>query len=1479
MGDGMYELTGAQQQIASLATVVDPRRLVIGGTAVFVAESPVSAERVWGVLADIIENNDVFRVELVTSARGTSQRFLASPPRNLELFEFRGQEELDAWRADFGAAPLAMSGSPWALSGLVIDGGRRYGIAVQMHHVISDAYSVALVMEEFQRRMTSSELEPRPAVERGSFESSILAYQGYRSSERFTKDWKSWQDELSAQPTSTPWPDVPDGDYASARRSFPLDPELTELLVGFVREHRTRISSVVMACCARLTDVAGSQECVTIGTTVHGRHSREERTAVGMLVNTVPVFLRTSPDTSFLEAVGEADVQRTRAIRKNRFNFTTMRYLIGDDGGARPGLCDLIINEPQMQNPYGYEAEIDWRNSGQQRNALTISVTDWDASGRFGLDYDYRTAALSSEEVTRFHRRLLTVMRAALTDPSAPVHGIPRLSAEDRAALDQLNALRSVDFPRESTVLSLWEEQVRLSAADRAVIGDAGVLTYAAVDARANGIAQALLDRGVGRGDYVALLGERTPDLVCAILGIVKSGAAYVPIDPAFPAERIRYILDDCDARLVVAVGDVDPAPVSGDRAQLRLADADLPAPPRFVPPRIDPADDLYVIYTSGTTGMPKGVRVSHRNVVRLLRNDAFPFRFSADDVWLLFHYYGFDFSVWEMYGALLYGGALVVPTAPQTRDPEALDALMDATRVTVLNQVPSSFYALSGFLSPSTCARLRYVVFGGEALDESRIRAWSEANPHVDVVNMYGITETTVHVTFLLVEAGEGRRRGVGRPLPTTGIVILDGQEMLGIGEAGEICVYGEGVSHGYLNRDQLTGERFVFVPALGETVYRSGDLGILDASGSIEYLGRRDTQVKVNGFRIELGEIDAVLRSLPGVADCAVLGPADDIGGVQAYYVAEPGQSVTGIDRLLGDRLPRYMVPAHLLEVEKIPVSSNGKLDARVLRELLAAQRSSPDAVRGAETDLELLLVQIYAEVLRLEHVGVDDDFHALGGDSITSMMIVSLLRERGYHVKPQEIQSEGTIARVARVCTPLEEEASPISVEPFGPVEHTPIVHDFTRMPTGDPAHHNQALLLELAPGVATDALAAAWERVVARHPVLRARWADDRLDIPETYLAGSFALQVTSVDGDEGLAAVMTEINRPFALQEQPLIRAILVHDTGRDLLLLAAHHLVIDGVSWRILLRDLSRAVQDPEARTSRPATESPSYRAWALALSEFASRPAFATHRQYWASVHESIAALDGPGRPAAVVADAETVMLSFPRSEIERAAGYCLSSYGMDFGQALTALVCVSVAELLGSPRILAELEHHGRMDLGFGSIPSETIGWFTATYPVVLALAEDIDVSLIECKDRLSAAAKHALGDGILRMRGEAGERVPADLTVNYLGDAGDLLGADSVFAGAEPVIAGTRSPQERLRSRIVIDAIRRGDVVELHVTAGRDDSGLVARYREVLDATLARVGGEGRREGAFVTATDVGADDLAATDWLELVHAYGE
>ncbi|MBA2675528.1 amino acid adenylation domain-containing protein, partial [Ramlibacter sp.] len=638
-----------------------------------------------------------------------------------------------------------------------------------------------------------------------------------------------------------------------------------------------------------------------------------------------------------------------------------------------------------------------------------------------------------------FVQRALEELADALDSaPEAPLRGLDVLPARERKqVLAGWNRTAPTPQDTPGCLHERFEAQAALRPQSIALLHERGQLSYGGLDAQANRLAHHLRAMGVGPDTRVAVCAQRGAEMVVALLAILKAGGAYVPLDPAYPAERLGFMLADSAPLVLLTHGDVPAELASASVPVLDLeADAALWAdlPTHRPEPLATPDHLAYVIYTSGSTGQPKGVLVEHRNATRLFTATQPWFRFDHNDVWTLFHSFAFDFSVWELWGALLHGGQLLIVPQALTRSPAAFYALLCKAGVTVLNQTPSAFRQLVAAQADSVLAhRLRTVVFGGEALEVATLKPWFQrpVNAATQLVNMYGITETTVHVTYRPLAAADLEQAAaspIGQPIPDLRVYVLDAQSRpVPVGVPGEMYVGGAGVARGYLNRSELTAERFLddpFDPLHGGRMYKTGDLARLLPDGALEFLGRNDFQVKVRGFRIELGEIEAALARQPGVHDAVVLAREDGAGDKRlvAYVVAGEGIDAQALRTALSAVLPEHMVPAAYVRLPQMPLTTAGKLDRKAL--------PAPDGEAYATTDYETpqgetetLLAAIWAELLQVERIGRHDDFFALGGHSLQVIRMIENMRRHGLSADVRALFAAPTLAAFAAATEDME------------------------------------------------------------------------------------------------------------------------------------------------------------------------------------------------------------------------------------------------------------------------------------------------------------------------------------------------------------------------------------------------------------------------------------------------------------------------
>jgi amino acid adenylation domain-containing protein len=929
---------------------------------------------------------------------------------------------------------------------------RRHIVLFTLHHIVSDAWSMGVLVREVGALYEAAlSRRPSPLGELAIQYADFSAWQRRRlSGDALAGEVRAWRGRLAGAPFVLELPADRPRSAVQGRRGGVLSRPLPQELAGVLRERsrggRLTPFMVLLAVFEALLYRLTGRTVLLVGSTIANRTQRELEGLIGFFVNTLVLRADPAPELAFETLLAQAREAALFAYAHQELPFERLvEELRPERDLSRSPLVQVLF---QLQNAPMPELRLTGLRmapvAGQEPSAkfdLVLNASSGD--GAWSGAWRYNADLFDRSTVARMAGHFSTLLAAALAAPARRLADLPLLSAgEAHQIVTEWNEGPPADLAR-CGLYELFLGQATQRPDACALAGETGRLSYGELATRANRLARHLVALGAGPGHLVGLCLERSADLVLAILGVLAAGAAYVPLDPDYPKERLGFVLADSGMSLLLtrsALGDHLPDLPPG----LGVVDLDtvLGGPGRrlgaaggeALPVRAAPEDLAYVIYTSGSTGRPKGVGVRHGEVARLLGMTERWFGFGPEDVWTLFHSYAFDFSVWELWGCLAYGGRLVVVPYWTSRSPEAFRAELWREQVTVLNQTPSAFRQL---LQAEAVAleegagelALRYVIFGGEALDiESLVPWWNnhdETRPRL--VNMYGITETTVHVTYRALGREDlGRGSGIGRPIPDLSVRLLDGGfAPVPIGVAGEIHVGGAGLALGYLGLPERTAERFVPDPWArqpGARLYRSGDLARLRTDGALEYLGRIDHQVKVRGFRIELGEIESALVRHPAVREAVIL-VRGETGGERlvAYLTVAPGESpeLGELRHFVGRWLPDYMLPSGLVLLAALPLTPSGKVDRGALLRHPTGEADgavAPSSV-APRTALERALFDLWRASLQSERFGIHDDFFALGGNSISGAVLINRLQaELGEIVHVVAIFDAPTIAELA-------------------------------------------------------------------------------------------------------------------------------------------------------------------------------------------------------------------------------------------------------------------------------------------------------------------------------------------------------------------------------------------------------------------------------------------------------------------------------
>lgn len=1209
-----------------------------------------------GAFDTLARRHESLRTVFAKGADGLGrQRVLAHLAPDVEVIDSdtaHPQDEAAVARAvrAFVQRPFDLQHGPLLRVGLLAQGEHDHVLVVVMHHIVSDGWSLRVLVREFAAlyqaaRQGAASLPPL-AVQYADYAAWQSSWLDAGERERQLGYWRAQLgDDHPVLQLPVDRPRRADGRYRAAQHELTLPADLVARLRQRAQAHDAPLFAAFLSAWQVLLHRYTGQDDIRVGVPVANRERTETEAVVGFFSNTQVLRSVLAPNLSLDQALAQAARAALDAQAHQELPFEQLvEDLQPERSLGQSPLFQVMLNyrhvdAPAAQMIDGIRVTPIALDGQQAQFEMTLDVAV-QPDGAAVLRLRYARELFDAATVARHAAHYLAILRALADDASQPLGRVDLLDAASRRQL--LAWGQFADDRIEAGAIATLHGRFAAQAAARpdaiAVTDGARQIPYRELDALANALAHRLAALGVGPEQRVGLAAARSAGMIVALLAILKAGAAYVPLDPDYPQERLSYLIADSGISLLLTEADVRPRlPVPDGLPVLLLSDAAQAEGRPDAPAVAVHADNLaYVIYTSGSTGKPKGAQLCHRNVARLLDQTAAWFDFGADDVWTLFHSYAFDFSVWEIFGALCTGGRLVVVPYWISRAPDEFAGLLRTQGVTVLNQTPSAFRQLceSPAIQTGEPFALRHVIFGGEALAPESLRGWiarfGDARPAL--VNMYGITETTVHVTYRRITLDDldgAGRSPVGQAIPDLGLRVLDSElAPVPVGVPGELYVAGAGLARGYLGRAGLSAERFIADPQgdAGQRLYRTGDLVCWRADGQLDYLGRIDHQVKIRGFRIELGEVEACLLAQAEVREAVAL-PRPAPGGdrLVAYVTLRDGAQHAGLAGALRERLsvllPDYMVPSAIVILPALPLTTNGKLDRRALPE--PAQAVGEYAAPQGET--ETTLARIWAEVLQVDRVGRDDHFFELGGHSLLAIQLLERMRQQGLDVPVRELFLAPRLGDLARVialrnaaqagpsagladtaprvpegCQALAAGMFPLAdlneaelraieaatpggaanvqdVYPLAPLQEGILYHHM--MQTDGDVYVN-ALLLGFDSEARLQAFIDSLNAVIARHDILRTsvRWEGLRQPMQVVQRQAGLALEwlAAGEDAEARLRAFARPGSLRIDVRRAPMMRAISVHDTAgaRWLLQLPSHHLALDHASEEQLVEEI-----------------------------------------------------------------------------------------------------------------------------------------------------------------------------------------------------------------------------------------------------------------------------------------------------------------
>lgn len=1339
-------------------------------------------------------------------------------------------------------------------------GESEYEVLISHHHIILDGWSLGLLLRELVETYCALRKREQPKLPPVRPFSTYIKWLEARDRNTSAQFWKAYVSgyEQAAVPPEVP-PDTGESTTAvphPAGLHFAIDEGTTRALGDLAVRNRVTTSTILHCIWAILLSRYNNTSDVVFGTVVSGRPPEIPgiEKMVGIFINTIAVRIRFRPETTVRGLI--------RQVQED--------MLIGAPHHHHP-LAEVQAESPLRNNLLGsvivvenYPLE-EALGDSFQRHELGFTMgesevfeqTHYDFGIRFvpgdtlQVKIGYNPNRYSSGQIHRIQGHLMTLIRAfSGNNDDMGIEDLDILTPEEsKTVLWEFNDTGAA-FPLQKTVLDLFEEQVRKAPDRNAVVFETKVLTYGELNERADRVAHFLAKHhGIGPDDRIGLLLDRGEGMIIGILGAVKAGGAYVPIAPSYPTERIRFILSDSGCRVVLADSD------NYERAQENFSGqvVNMASIPRS---RIEEAGAItarpaghhlaYVLYTSGSTGVPKGVMIEHRSIVNLVfgMHRRVYGRYAGRLHVAMVTPYVFDGSVQQIFSPLALGHTLFIVSEAINRDNQGFLRYLLENEIHVAGCSPN-FLALL-VKTPGiekALGRLKHFLVGSEALPAYLATALVSVASHMGLTNLYGPTECCVNAASYDVGAG-GRQLPVvpiGKPMPNVHIHVLDQNRKLSpIGVPGEICISGQGLARGYLNNARLTAERFVEHPfQKGKRIYLTGDRGRWLPDGNIDFMGREDDQVKIRGHRIELGEIENRLHRHPLVREAAVI-TRDEEGGQRTLCACIGSSARISADELrryLEPMLPDYMIPSRFVRFEKLPVTVNGKIDRKALAACDTGETLGSDACFVApSTDIEKKLVDVWKDILEKDRIGVQDNYFTLGGDSIKAIQLVSRLLRDDLRVEIRDVFSHPTIAQLASRVVKAESRDRDETIT--GKVPLTAIQERFLKENRVDPHWFNSALMLHARGGLDVDAVRLAFEAIQRHHDALRMRYYQQSgAWLQEAAPADDFPLGFESVDlGQDGnfretIRRRADFVHRNLDLSKGPLMKVLFFRAGDGDRILIVIHHLVIDGISWRILLEDFSSGYrQAAEGRPIRLPVKTDSFHRWATAMLRYAHSASLVKEKPYWAATATGpfpVLPLDhqtGTNR----YGDCRTVAAALSRQETQSLLSGVNHAYTTTTQDIVLTALMRGVHRWRGLARLPICMEGHGRGHIAEEVDVNRTVGWFTCMYPVLVELPTDRDVGyqIKAIKETLRRVPHKGIGYGILkyltpRSRTEDLSFGPdPQVRLNYLGQFGEGPQAD-LFSITTDLTGTPVSPKAERTFELDISAMILNAEFELSVS----------------------------------------------------------
>lgn len=1340
----------------------------------------------------VIKNNEGLRLRFSEKENQPFQYVKDFENENIDFLDFSiyedSKKEHEIWSNELFKKCFKLEDSKLYYFAIYKISEMEYGVLLNIHHIISDGWSIALIQKqscEIYRKLMNKE---DTCIINYSYLDFIKDEEEYLNSERFIKNKKFWEDKFLDVPEEFLY--KTSSSLEGKRECFNIDEELSNKIKKLVDDKKCSLNTFFITILLIYINKVTYENDLVIGMPVFNRINKNHKNTIGMFTSTVPFRCKLDTGLKIRDLIKLVSKELKSCFLNQKYPYD---LLIKDlDLGKKDydslfKMCVNYYNSKYDNNIDEIDVEVKEYYCGNQSYSLQLTIKEWE-DNNITINIDYKTLEYSDNEIRTMYEAIITIVNQILTDENVIVSDLKLIRKEERDyKIYDLNC--TTNYYPQKNVCDLFEEQVIKTPNKIAVEFKENVLTYKELNERSNQLANYLIEKKINNKSVVAIMQTHSIDLVIGILASIKTGAVYVPIDPSYPIERISYMLEDSKSNILLTNFEIaDEIKFKGNIVNIN--NKSLQRYSKSNLQKNNSLDDLvYIIYTSGSTGKPKGVMIEHKGLTNYIWWASKIYLKDQDESMALYSSISFDLTITSIFTPLISGNKIIIYDNDETEF--VLYKILRENKVTVIKLTPAHLTLLAEM--DNTKSNIKRFIVGGEDLKVNLAREVCYSfGKNIEIYNEYGPTETVVGC--MIHKYDEERDKGmsvpIGRSADNVQVYILDNElNPVLTGFIGELYISGDGVSRGYLNREELTHEKFIENPFVeGKRMYKTGDTARYLDDGTIEYVGRIDNQVKMRGHRVELGEIERYLLENECVKDTVVVYKEDLLGNklLNAYLVVRREITDLQLKEWLLKFLPKYMIPINFVFMDEFPLTLNGKVNCALLPELETADKEFIKYTTLAEKEL----VRAMEEILNVQNISMNDNYYQLGGDSIKAIQISSKLKNNGLNVKVKDILAYDSIKEIADVIQKSEIIRLTSQDKSDGIISRTPIIEWFFDQNFHNEDFYNQYVLLKYKDKIDINKVIVAVNKLIEHHDALRINYnrTSDELyynnnEFNEMNVFKYFDFsQYTYDEQCKNIKKLIDEANFDINIENNRLFRVIMIDlEDNRQALLFTAHHLIVDGISWRLILGDFMAILkQFDEGSEIKLPLKTHSYKDWSKALLSY-SKSDFNEEVKYWKSIIDKEISYNlDYDENESIVENCNVLSREIDEEILSSLLKKSNEIYNMDINEILIIGLVITLNELTKKDKIIVELERHGRETIDDYIDVSRTVGWFTSMYPAYFSIEyADIDNNVKSLKEQLRNIPNKGFNYSILKFLNKKLEGHKTKyVRFNYLGDFDNIV-----------------------------------------------------------------------------------------------------